>query len=89
MTILQFQPIRSQPTPEFWTSLAALKLDKLGLDDSVVPIHGWVEEGREFRSSSLHDPVGSAAVGMDGSLILPATAFDAPGAKLVMNEHLC
>lgn len=80
MTVLQFQPLRSQPTPEFWTSLSTLKLDKLGLDDSVIPIHAWIEEGRQVSTTSQSkiDGSGPAAVGVDGSMVLSSTAFDSP-----------
>lgn len=77
MPVVQFQPIRSQPTPEFWTAVTSLKLDKLGLDDSVVPVHAWIEEGRDAPNDSGNQH----AIGMDGALVLSASAFEAPGTK--------
>lgn len=85
MATLQFQPLQSQPTPEFWASLTALKLDKLGLDDSVLPIHAIVDEGRQIPTpGSTHDPRNSQdrilQHSVHGSVLLPATAFEEPNA---------
>ncbi|BEI82933.1 hypothetical protein CcaverHIS002_0308010 [Cutaneotrichosporon cavernicola] len=81
MTTLQFQPLQSQPTPEFWASLTALKLDKLGLDDSVLPIHAIVDEGRQISTPGSHHQTKNAQDHslqhyVHGGVLLSATAFE-------------
>lgn len=82
MPPLQFQPLTSQPTPEFWSALTSLKLDRLRLDDSIQPIHAWVDEGREVANiNKLTGKVEGQNVYVDGSVFLPATAFEQPGSS--------
>lgn len=81
MTTLQFQPFQSQPTPEFWAALTALKLDKLGLNDSVLPIHAIVDEGRLIAAPTQHQlsqdaPQQVRQHSVHGGVLLPATAFE-------------
>lgn len=79
MAPLQFQPYVSQPTPDFWSALTSLKLDKLKLDDSTLPIYAWVEEGRGIANvDKLTGRKEGKSVGVDGSVVLSATAFEAP-----------
>lgn len=79
MPPLQFQPYVSQPTPDFWSALTSLKLDKLKLDDSSLAIHAWVEEGRSIPNlNKLTGLKEGQSVGVDGSVVLSATAFDSP-----------
>lgn len=85
MTTLQFQPLQSQPTPEFWASLTALKLDKLGLDDSVLSIHAIVDEGRQISTpgsqpQSKNTQDHNLQHYVHGGVLLPATAFEEPNA---------
>ncbi|ESQ39728.1 hypothetical protein EUTSA_v10000804mg [Eutrema salsugineum] len=40
-TILQFAPFNSSVDEGFWHSFSSLKLDKLGIDDSPIPITGF------------------------------------------------
>lgn len=78
MSPLQFQPFSSQPSPEFWSALTTLKLDKLRLDDTSLPVHAWVDEGREIvNTNKLTGHVEGNPVGVDGSVLLGAGAFDA------------
>lgn len=77
MTPLQFQPYVSQPTPEFWSAVTSLKLDKLKLDDSSLAIQAWVEEGRSIPDlNKLTGIKEGKNVGVDGSVVLSATAFE-------------
>ncbi|RSH88204.1 Autophagy- protein 7 (Autophagy- E1-like activating enzyme atg7) [Apiotrichum porosum] len=82
MSPLQFQPLISQPTPEFWSALTALKLDKLRLDDSIIPLHAWVDEGREVANTNRMTGQVDDNVGVDGSVFLPASAFEDSGKQL-------
>ncbi|WOO77789.1 Ubiquitin-like modifier-activating enzyme ATG7 [Vanrija pseudolonga] len=76
MAPLQFQPLASQPTPEFWSSLTSLKLDKLRLDDSEIPIHAWLDEGRQIvNANRLTGKVSGDDVAVDGSVLLDESAF--------------
>ncbi|KAL1408414.1 Autophagy protein 7 [Vanrija albida] len=76
MAPLQFQPLVSQPTPEFWSSLTSLKLDKLRLDDSEIPIHAWLDEGRQVvNANRLTGKVAGDDVAVDGSVLLDESAF--------------
>ncbi|KLT39874.1 ubiquitin-like conjugating enzyme [Cutaneotrichosporon oleaginosum] len=89
MTTLQFQPLQSQPTPEFWASLTSLKLDKLGLDDSVLPIYAVVDEGRQILAHVTSKEPQSPASDVHqhlvhGGVILSAAAFEKPKAP---NAH--
>ncbi|GMK53656.1 hypothetical protein CspeluHIS016_0102420 [Cutaneotrichosporon spelunceum] len=91
MTTLQFQPLQSQPTPEFWASLTALKLDKLGLDDSVLSIHAIVDEGRQISTpgsqpQSKNTQDHNLQHYVHGGVLLPATAFEEPNATAA-NQH--
>ncbi|EJT49415.1 hypothetical protein A1Q1_01437 [Trichosporon asahii var. asahii CBS 2479] len=77
MAPLQFQPYISQPTPEFWSAVTSLKLDKLKLDDSSLAIQAWVEEGRSIPNlNKLTGVKEGKSVGVDGSVVLSATAFE-------------
>ncbi|CAL9231834.1 unnamed protein product [Arabidopsis halleri] len=38
--VLQFAPLNSSVYEGFWYSFSSLKLDKLGIDDSPIPITG-------------------------------------------------
>lgn len=82
MAPLQFQPYVSQPTPEFWSAVTSLKLDKLKLDDSSLAIHAWVEEGRSIPDLNKFTGIKEGkSVGVDGSVVLSATAFDLPNER--------
>jgi hypothetical protein len=68
MPILQFTPLRSFPSPSFWQHLTSLKLDTLKLDDSIIDIHGWMEEGKSVFDREQGEDVwmgGSVAVDAD------------------------
>lgn len=86
MSPLQFQPLISQPTPEFWSALTALKLDKLRLDDSIIPLHAWVDEGREVANTNRMTGQVDDNVGVDGSVFLPASAFEDSGKQWVIAQ---
>ena len=74
MTLLQFQPLSSQPTPSFWSALNTLKLDKLKLDDTQQDIAAWFEEGKEVIDRESAG--GNTKIGVDGSVGLGGGAFD-------------
>lgn len=85
MPPLQFQPYVSQPTPDFWSSLTSLKLDRLKLDDPLLPLHAWVDESRVIPDfNRLTGVTKGKNIGIDGSVVLSATAFDAPGEAFVV-----
>nr|XP_031861869.1 E1-like protein-activating enzyme Gsa7p/Apg7p [Kwoniella shandongensis]KAA5528941.1 E1-like protein-activating enzyme Gsa7p/Apg7p [Kwoniella shandongensis] len=77
MVPLQFQPLSSQPTPAFWSTLTSLKLDKLKLDDTQQQVVGWREEGKSVsdRDTAGENAQGSMQVGIDGSLTVGGNAF--------------
>ncbi|TYJ54489.1 E1-like protein-activating enzyme Gsa7p/Apg7p [Cryptococcus floricola] len=85
MPILTISPHKSQPTPEFWSALTAHKLDHLKLDDSFVPIHAYLEQGKRVvidRNASQESD--ENRVGIDGSAVLGGDAFVA-GEKSLPN----
>lgn len=62
--------------------MTALKLDKLRLDDSVIPVHAWIEEGRELVNlNKLTGKIEGENVAVDGSVFLPGSAFEELGVK--------
>jgi len=77
MPPLQFQPLCSQPTPSFWSAVNSLKLDRQGLDDSQLPVHGWIDEGKEIivRDASAGKGDARKFIGVDGSVFVGAGAF--------------
>ncbi|ORX34367.1 hypothetical protein BD324DRAFT_643368 [Kockovaella imperatae] len=76
-TILQFQPLSSQPSPAFWSALNNFKLEKLKLDDTRQPITAWLEEGREIADREAKG--GEGLIGVDGSVGLGSAAFGEEG----------
>lgn len=57
-TILQFTPFTSSLLPEFWTSLSKLKIDKLKLDESPIPVRGSYSGGRSIVDRETGQQVG-------------------------------
>lgn len=64
-SILQFAPFQSAVDEGFWHRLSSLKLNKLGIDESPIPITGmlsritcdfeaFLEFLCDFRTSKLH-----------------------------------
>lgn len=79
MPFVQFQPLASQPTPSFWSAVNTFKLDRQGLDDTQILIHGWLEEGRRVVHRESGGDDGRKLIGFDGCLTVGAGAFGNEG----------
>lgn len=89
MPPLQYQPYVSQPSASFWSAVTSLKLDKQGLDDSQITIHGWYEQGRSVidREAAKNDGSDVKIIGIDGSVCVGADAFGGEGEKCVIRKQ--
>lgn len=79
MPILQFTPLQSRPSASFWTSLSALKLDSLKLDDSLISLTGYLDEGTAVRDRTRTDE--QSAVWVGGSLRLDESSLEEPSTE--------
>ncbi|WVN87646.1 E1-like protein-activating enzyme Gsa7p/Apg7p [Cryptococcus depauperatus CBS 7841] len=75
MPPLLFQPLASQPTPSFWSALTSLKLDRLKLDDSALPIKAYYQLGKSVTTQDSTG-LGEERVGIDGCLVVGEHSLD-------------
>ncbi|PWN43344.1 putative APG7-component of the autophagic system [Ceraceosorus guamensis] len=85
-TVAQFSPFSTSVSPSFWSTLAAIKIDKLQLSDENVPVRGHYEVGKVIYDRKTDEDVPlPAAVSFDGQGLieggyaLPPNTFPAWG----------
>lgn len=66
-TIAQFSPFSTNVSPSFWSTLAALKIDKLQLSEELITVRGHYEVGKVIYDRRTDEDVTlPAAVSFDG-----------------------
>lgn len=55
--IVQFTPLSSAISPSFWTTLAALKIDRLQLSDEAVEVQAHYGIGKRIKDRSTGDEI--------------------------------
>ncbi|OMH81738.1 Ubiquitin-like modifier-activating enzyme ATG7 [Zancudomyces culisetae] len=61
MNTIQFEPIKTTITPQFWTELMSFKLYDAKLDSQKVEIKGWYEGGRYKRLKAVLKPTAATS----------------------------
>lgn len=68
--IVQFTPFSSAISPSFWTTLAALKIDRLQLSDEAVEVQGHYGVGKRVKDRSTGEEIALASgISCDGESI--------------------
>lgn len=56
-SVLQFSPLPSVVSPDFWHSLATLKLDRLRLDDAPVPLTASYSLAKQVKDRTTNKDI--------------------------------
>lgn len=80
-TILQFTPLPTQISADFWHTLSTLKLDRLRLDEAPLPLKASYGIARRVKDRSTGEEVA-----VQGSLVLDEASLDAGGDAMARNQ---